>query len=246
MIMESIHQEVWHFFRTQAWKLIGLTLPVVVVISLWLSYLTYAGWDNWTYVQGWLDYIKMHPGDLAHAPAFHVNLAETMPSLIAQLLFDVLAVLGIDRLVRGTEQSTLKLWQLALERGPRLFVAQLLSGLLVILGLMAFLIPGAYLSGRYLLVSVEAPLSDKSPLQSMADSWSHTQGRAWVLLGGYMLWSVVRGLGTLAVSGLGYAMSEHSVGGMLMMTLTHAVNMWLGIPVLIYLYRARLTALSAG
>ncbi len=244
--MESIHQDVWHFFRTQAWKLIGLTLPVVVVISLWLSYLTYAGWDNWKYVQIWLDYIAKHPDDIAHAPGLHVNLAETLPGLVAQLLFDVLAILGIDRLVNGTGTSTMKLWQLALERGPRLFVAQMLSVLLVMLGLIAFLIPGVYLSGRYLLVSIEAALTDNSPLQSMADSWNHTQGQAWVLLSGYMLWTVVRWLGTMAVSGLGHAISVHTLGGMLMMTLTHIVNMWLGIPVLIYLYRARAMALSAG
>ncbi len=69
----------------------------------------------------------------------------------------------------------------AAKRFPYFIVTSLLVGAIVSLGLIAFVIPGIYLSFKLLLAPVSSVTENKSPIEAIKRSWGISNGNWWYL-----------------------------------------------------------------
>ncbi len=241
--MNGIHREVWHFLRHQGLYLIGVTSPVVLSISFWQNWLIATGQSH-DLMQQWLLSINADPVHWYKMPLLHIQLREILPAFVADLLFNALAILAIDRCAHQRDISVRSLWKTAIESGPALFFSQILAQLAIFSGLLLLILPGIYLSGRLLLVSIEVMLDPQHvPLQALQRSWNLTAGRVWSLLGGYALWGILRML-LLGVIGVAFTLSSAISGGdqvtkIVIDIIRQCLGIWLYLPLLVYLYRVR-------
>ncbi len=251
-IVRSIHQDVFFFIRTQGLRLVLWTSPVVLLISFWQNYLAYTGASSTEAMEQWLSHMLSNSQSWLAPPLVHIQLREILPSLVADLLFTAMVILGIDRCARPQPGASLgALWAWALERGPALFVAQLLADLIIGMGLLFFILPAVYLSGRLLLVSLEVMLETPGrPIESIKASWQHSKGQVTSILGGYVVWVLLRYVLLIAVLLALHVFAAvdqpHSLAGWLSGSFRQAMSMWLQIPTWIFLYRVRERALQHG
>ena len=94
------------------------------------------------------------------------------------------AAVGIDRLTRGLPAATI--------RG---FLAGIVAGVGVLLGLAALVLPGLFLMVSFAFVRQEIAIRDASVIDALADSWSLTAGNRTDVL---VVLAVVFGVGVLA------------------------------------------------
>ena len=91
---------------------------------------------------------------------------------------------------------------------PFYFVANLLTAIPILLGVLLFVLPGLYLLGRLLpLAPVMVAEHLRSPLTAVGRTWTLTKGRGWAVTGlfllvfvaGFILSSVVAGIITVII-----------------------------------------------
>ena len=63
----------------------------------------------------------------------------------------------------------------SLNEWARLFAVHVLYGIAVLIGIMALIIPGVFLSARYGFAEFEAVLNERSPFEAMSSSWTQTK-----------------------------------------------------------------------
>ncbi|MFK8068411.1 MAG: hypothetical protein AB8D52_09205 [Gammaproteobacteria bacterium] len=68
-----------------------------------------------------------------------------------------------------------------------LFTVYFLYHVVVMVGCIAFVIPGVYLAARYGFADFEAVLNKKQPMQSMQDSWVLTKSNVLILILGIVI-----------------------------------------------------------
>ncbi|HEY0149121.1 MAG TPA: glycerophosphoryl diester phosphodiesterase membrane domain-containing protein [Allosphingosinicella sp.] len=131
---------------------------------------------------------------------------------------------------------------------PFYFIANFLTVIPIVIGLMLFIIPGLYLIGRFLpLAPVMVAQGERNPLTAIARTWALTRGRGWavtglfilVCIGGFVLSSVISGI---IVVILRVALPEN-ISTLLGLIVSAAASTILQM-VLIFLYAAIYRALS--
>ncbi len=248
----SIHQDVIFFIRYQGLKLVLWTSPIVLLISFWQNYLAYIGASSTDAMQQWLSHMLSDSQSWFAPPLVHIQLREILPSLVADLLFTAIAILAIDRCAYPQQKRSIgTLWGWALERGPALFAAQLLVDFIIGIGFLFLILPAVYLSGRLLLVTIEVMLQTPGqPVEAIKASWQHSKGQVASILGGYVVWVLLRYAFLIALliplHLMGSLDQPHTWVGWLNGSLRQALGMWLQIPTLIFLYRVRERVLQNG
>lgn len=69
----------------------------------------------------------------------------------------------------------------------RLFLVLVIYGVVVVIGIMALILPGIYLSARYGFAEFEAVLNKRSPIAAMGSSWNQTKPYVMPLIMGLLL-----------------------------------------------------------
>lgn len=69
----------------------------------------------------------------------------------------------------------------------RIFGVHVLYGVAVLIGIMALIIPGVYLSARYGFAEFEAALNQRSPFEAMSSSWTQTKEYTTTLMLGVIV-----------------------------------------------------------
>ncbi len=90
------------------------------------------------------------------------------------LYLNGLVFIRINKKLRGK-----RLYNEALRRFPSLLGTSILEGIIIGLGLIAFIIPGIYLAIKLVMAGPIAVLNDKNPIDALKDSWDATTGNWW-------------------------------------------------------------------
>jgi len=106
-------------------------------------------------------------------------------------------------------------------------IANLLSGVMIMLGLMLFILPGLYLACRFVLIPVIlADRQERSPIELLKQSWSLTRDSGFAILFFLLIIMVVGGIATNvleAVTGIVVGLATGGEGWMLIVNLVAAL-----------------------
>lgn len=153
-------RETLYFFWQHLTDLLWRLLPVVLPFLLFLNYRLFYVLD----------------GDPEKA-------MRDLPFLLVQMLAGVAATaLTIRYALAVLGKTTLSprgLWQDAVLRMPALFFVQILAGIAIVLGLLAFIVPGLYLMGALLPAYVLVVHEGQAPLEALRSAWARFRGQAW-------------------------------------------------------------------
>jgi amino acid transporter len=179
----------WHHLTDLLWRLLPVVLPFLLFINYRLFFV--------------LD------GDPEKALRDLSFLLAQMLSGVAAAALTIryaLAVLG------KTELTPRRLWQDAVLRMPALFLVQILAGLAIVLGLLAFIVPGLYLMGALLPAYVLVVHEGQAPLQALKSSWTRFRGQAWEVSAALGLLLLVLLLVLSGLESLGHLLQQRSPG----------------------------------
>jgi hypothetical protein len=106
-------------------------------------------------------------------------LAALIVGVIAALVFTAAAAARIDAVANGREMAFGEAVSYGLKRAPAFFVAGLLYGIAVTVGLVLLIIPGIIV-GVYMAFGAIATVVDrKGPIEGLKYSWGLVRGRWW-------------------------------------------------------------------
>jgi endonuclease V-like protein UPF0215 family len=89
------------------------------------------------------------------------------------------------------KQPINKIINKAVKRFSALIATTFLTGIIILAGLIAFIIPGIYLIFKLILAPVSSVVEEKSPIEALKRSWSITFGNWWYLFALFVLLGIV-------------------------------------------------------
>ncbi len=95
----------------------------------------------------------------------------------------ILSILIIDDICKGRKRSITNYFYLGAYLYIKIFLINFLTTIAVILGLIAFIIPGLYVSARLIFASYLAIIFNEGIIDSLKKSIQITQDRGWNVLG---------------------------------------------------------------
>lgn len=99
------------------------------------------------------------------------------------------------------------------------FVANLIAGIAVVIGLLLLVVPGVYLLVRFRLVTAAVMLEDRGPVDALARSYELTEGHGWTVFGVVVLFGA---LGFLLVLLAGFEIGAFGGEGFTVATVEEA------------------------
>ncbi len=102
------------------------------------------------------------------------------------LYFSAVIFLRVNKGLKGD-----KLYKKALSRYPALIGTSILSGIVVVLGLIALVVPGIFLAIKLSVAGPASVLDDKNPIEAMKASWDATTGSWWEIFAVFLVISVI-------------------------------------------------------
>lgn len=163
-MIRSRLSETAFFFRKHMRQLLWMVVPVLLPASLFINYRFYV-------MQG-ADPEKAMEDGLA-------MVVQVLAGLIANALVIRHALAESGRLPASLQGSAANV----LERLPALFVVQIVTGVLVFLGLFLLIIPGVWIMGVLMPAHVLVMAEHASGLQAIRQSWQRFRPGAWQVAG---------------------------------------------------------------
>ncbi len=170
MLKKSL-MESWTFFKNHVVAIALIILPIVVPIEILTALYQYflAGEE--------------------------LELTEQLiPMLIGVIAYPIYAaglVFFIASVIVGERIDTQTLWRLGAKFWLPYLIMSVLVGFTVVLGFILLIIPGVILAARYAFTEFELLLNELKPIDAMKNSWHITKNYMWVILGGYIVITIV-------------------------------------------------------
>jgi hypothetical protein len=112
-------------------------------------------------------------------------------SLAAYPLYTVAVIFYIASVISGKSSTTQAFWKLGIKFWlPYMILHFLVSGM-IMFGLIFLIVPGVILAVRCAFAKFDLLLNQSRPLDAIKNSWDSTKAYAWILLGGYMIITIV-------------------------------------------------------
>jgi hypothetical protein len=93
--------------------------------------------------------------------------------------------------IYDSKTDTYNIIKKAILRFPSFFATSILSGVIVVLGLIAFIVPGIYFAFKFALAPVSAVVEGKSPLDALKRSWDVSDENWWYLFAFFAIIGIV-------------------------------------------------------
>ena len=119
-----------------------------------------------------------------------LDTASTVLSLLAGPLMTGALLHALGRIAAHGEVDIPEAYAASLRAYDRMLIAHLLTGLVVFLGFIAFILPGIFLAVRLSLVSFCAYFERTMGIESLKRSWEHTRLPALEILGIILLFGL--------------------------------------------------------
>ena len=170
MLKESL-TDSWSLFKSHAIALSIIILPIVVPIDVFTAlYQYFLDSDEYKFTE---QLIPMIIGFVAY------------PIYAAGIVFYMASVISGERIDTKTS------WRLGAKFWLPYVIMSVFVGLTVMLGLALLVIPGIIFAVRYAFSEFDLLLNQSKPFDAMKSSWDLTKDYMWVLLGGYVIITLV-------------------------------------------------------
>jgi len=161
----------WSFFKNHAIAISLIILPIVVPIdvltALYQYFLT------------------------SEEFVFSEQLAPMVVGFMAYPIYAVGVVFYIASVISGESINTKTSWKLGAKFWFPYVIMSILIGLAVMFGFILLVIPGIILTIRYAFSEFDLLLNQSKPLAAIRNSWDATKEHMWLLLGGYVVITLV-------------------------------------------------------
>lgn len=170
MLKKSL-MDSWSFFKNHAPAISIIILPIVVPIDILTSLYQYS---------------------LASKEfVFFEQIIPTLIGFVAYPIYGVGVVFYIASVISGESIDTKTSWMLGAKFWFPYIVLNVFIGVAVMFGLILLIIPGVIFVVRYAFSEFELLLYQSKPLEAMKNSWNITKDYMWVILGGYVVITLV-------------------------------------------------------
>ena len=170
MLKKSL-TDSWSFFRNHAVAISIIILPIVVPIDVLTSLYQY--------------FLASEEAGLTE------KLVPMIIGFIAYPIYAVGIVFYIASVISGERIDTKTSWKLGAKFWLPYVIMSAFIGMAVMLGLILLIIPGIIFAVRYAFSEFDLLLNQSKPLDAMKNSWAVTKEYMWVILGGYVVITLV-------------------------------------------------------
>ena len=123
------------------------------------------------------------PGNEFGTSSSSTNIAQQILANLLTLYSYALAILLIDDIFKEKSRSVSNYFYQALYFFPKIIGIGLITGILVVFGLLLFILPGLYISARLMFAPYIGLMENKPILDSVKKAFEITEGKGWKLIG---------------------------------------------------------------
>ena len=123
------------------------------------------------------------PGNEFGTSPSSTNIAQQFLSNLLTLYSYALAILLIDDIFKEKSRSVSNYFYQALYFFPKIIGIGLITGILVVFGLLLFILPGLYISARLMFAPYIGLMENRPILDSVKKAYEITEGKGWKLIG---------------------------------------------------------------
>ena len=123
------------------------------------------------------------PGNEFGTSPSSANIAQQFLSNLLTLYSYALAILLIDDIFKEKSRSVSNYFYQALYFFPKIIGIGLITGILVVFGLLLFILPGLYISARLMFAPYIGLMENRPILDSVKKAYEITEGKGWKLIG---------------------------------------------------------------
>ena len=163
MIIEYIRQSIF-FFKSNITVLAKIHLPFILVINLLLLQ------------------VELPAGTVDNPSIDSSLLYISALNLLFIPIYWGATITFMQSTIDGPKYTAGQALIASIGYWPRLFLVFLISSICIILGFMAFILPGIYIAVRLSIADYICVLEKKMPLQSLKLSWQQTEEYIWPIL----------------------------------------------------------------
>ena len=161
----------WSFFRRHVIMISAIVLPIAVPFEI----LT-------TFQQNSINTEELVLADLL------------LPLLIDSIVYPVYTIaiiFYISSVFSGKSSDIKTLWSLGIKYWLPFMIYSIASGVIITIGLILFIIPGLIYTARYAFAPFDLLLNESPPFDAMKNSWHTAKDHLWLILGGYIVITVI-------------------------------------------------------
>ena len=137
------------------------------------------------YVMQFLVYLAFGsvPGNEFGTSSSFTNFTQQILANLLTLYSYALAILLIDDIFKEKSRSVSNYFYQALYFFPKIIGIGLITGILVVFGLLLFILPGLYISARLMFAPYIGLMENRPILDSVKKAYEITEGKGWKLIG---------------------------------------------------------------
>lgn len=137
------------------------------------------------YVMQFLVYLAFGsvPGNEFGTSSSITNFTQQILANLLTLYSYALAILLIDDIFKEKSRSVSNYFYQALYFFPKIIGIGLITGILVVFGLLLFILPGLYISARLMFAPYIGLMENRPILDSVKKAYEITEGKGWKLIG---------------------------------------------------------------
>ncbi len=161
----------WNFFRNHFLAIGFIILPIVVPIEIFT--------------------LICYNFDVKEEFEFSNFAIPMIISFIASPIYKIGVIFYIASIISEKNIDTKTLWKLGVKFWWPYIILILLVGLAVIFGFLFLVIPGIIFAIRYAFAEFDLLLNNSKPIDAIRNSWYLTKDYMWVIIGGYIIISLL-------------------------------------------------------
>lgn len=193
--------DTWSFFKIHVSAISTIILPIVAPIEILTTFYQY--------------YFASEEFVLSE------RLIPTVIWFVAYPIYTVGIVFYIASVISGGPIDANTSWRLGIKFWVPYVIMSVFMGIVIIFGLFLLIIPGIIFAIRYAFSEFELLLNQRKPLDAMKHSWDITKDYMWVILGGYIIITLVL---NAPYYFLGWIFDEASVAYWVLVTMYNIIS----------------------
>ncbi|MBI1424801.1 MAG: hypothetical protein GC149_15250 [Gammaproteobacteria bacterium] len=170
-MLKQFLTDTWYFFKNHLVAISMIVLPIVIPVEI-LSTI----------------YRQNYTGE-------EFVLAEQLPPLLLGFVVYPIYTAGIvfylHSVIVGKGLNAQSAWLLGVRFWFPYVLLSMMMGAAIIFGIFLFILPGIFFAIRFAFAEFDLLLNRTSPADAMKNSWALTKDYMWVILGGYVIITLI-------------------------------------------------------
>jgi hypothetical protein len=170
-VLRTMLQDGLRLFKTFSPGIAWIVLPIFIPVELFDAFYT--------------------SRFIHESSSFSLYLPPMVLRFMAHALYKGALIFYLASIISGKMIGPKAAWALGIKFWPRMILLNLMVWISLTAGFVVMIAPGVYLLGRLAFAEFELLLNQRDPLDAMKASWAQSGSYVWIILGGYLIISVI-------------------------------------------------------